>query len=542
MIDPRSNIVLTGFMGTGKSTVAQLVAQRLGMSFVDMDQIIAQRAGMTVAELFNRRGEADFRQQERSLGIELSQRRGLVIATGGGALLDQQLRQIMAASGLLICLDATPQALHQRLQSSVDRPLLQGASPEQRLLDLWQQRRPIYAQIPHHIDTTNLTLLQVVEKVLALTQADPRVFPVNTPQGPYQVQVLPGAGDLLGDLLRAHDISQRILFVSDEQVWPLHGPALMQQVSKMGFIPTTAIVPAGERFKTLDTVRLLYDRCVDAGLDRRSVIIALGGGVVTDMAGFVAATFLRGMPYIPIPSTLLGMVDASVGGKVAIDHPRGKNLIGAFYQPLLVLVDPNLLATLPSQELSCGLAEIIKAGIIGDVELIRALCPDRVLNGVRGEEVTHSSPLPLPPWRWLIERALAVKIAIVEEDPYETGRRAVLNLGHTFAHAFEVLADYALPHGLAVSIGLAAAAELAVVRGQADISIRDQIITILQRHHLLVSWAAYPASTVIEAMRQDKKRSNSRLRFVIPRAIGDVIVDDTVTEDEIEKALERIKG
>lgn len=526
MIDPRGNIVLTGFMGTGKSTVAQLVAQRLGMSFMDMDQIIAQRAGMTVSELFNLRGEADFRQQERSLGAELSQRRGLLIATGGGALLDQQLRQTMADSGLLICLDATPQALHQRLQSSVDRPLLQGASRAQRLLILWQQRRPIYAQIPHHIDTTNLTLPQVVEKVLALAQADPRVFPVNTPQGAYQVQVLLGAGDFLGDLLRAHDISQRILVVSDEQVWPLHGRDLLQQLSRMGFIPTTALVPVGERFKTLDTVRFLYDRCVDAGLDRRSAIIALGGGVVTDMAGFVAATFLRGVPYIPLPSTLLGMVDACVGGKVAIDHPRGKNLIGAFTQPLLVLVDPNLLATLPSQELSCGLAEIIKAGIIGDVELFHAL--------EEGQE--------LPPWRWLIERALAVKIAIVEEDPYETGRRAVLNLGHTFAHAFEVLADYTLPHGLAVSIGLAAAAELAVVRGQADISTRDRIITILQRHHLPVSWAAPPASVVIGAMRQDKKRSNSRSRFVIPRTIGDIVVDDTVTEDEIEKALERIRG
>lgn len=526
MIEPKGNIVLTGFMGTGKSTVAQLVARRLNMTFMDMDQIIAQRAGMTIAELFSLKGEADFRQQERSLGAELNQQSGLVIATGGGALLDQQLRQTMTSSGLVICLDASLQALHQRLQFAVDRPLLQGTGREQRLLDLWQQRRPIYAQIPYHIDTTNLTLPQVVEKVLALAQADPRVFSVNTPQGAYQVQVLPGAGDFLGDLLHAHDISRRILLVSDEQVWPLHGPALMQQVSKMGFIPTTAIVPAGERFKTLDTVRLLYDRCVDAGLDRRSAIIALGGGVVTDIAGFVAATFLRGVPYIPIPSTLLGMVDASVGGKVAIDHPHGKNLIGAFNQPLLVLADPNLLATLPPQELSCGLAEIIKAGVIGDVELFHAL---------------EEGP-GLPSWRWLIERALAVKIAIVEEDPYETGRRAVLNLGHTFAHAFEVLADYALPHGLAVSIGLAAAAELALVRGQADISTRDRIITVLQRHHLPISWAAHPASAVIGAMCQDKKRSNSRLRFIIPKTIGDVVVDDSVTEDEIEKALERIRG
>ncbi|MHB1357403.1 MAG: 3-dehydroquinate synthase [Anaerolineae bacterium] len=526
MADSRRNIILTGFMGTGKSTVAQYVAQRLGMSFVDMDQVIAQRAGMTIAELFRLRGEAAFRQQEKALGAELSLQSGLVIATGGGALLDQQLRQTMAASGLIICLDATLQALKQRLQSAVDRPLLQGDDRGKRMMDLWRQRRPIYAQISHHIDTTNLALPQVVEKVLALAQADPHVFHVNTPQGAYQVLVQPAASDSLGDLLLAHDLSQRILVVSDEQVWPLYGSAILQQVSKKGFVPTTAIVPAGERFKTLDTVRFLYDRCVDAGLDRHSVILALGGGVVTDMAGFVAATFLRGIPYIPIPSSLLGMVDASVGGKVAIDHPRGKNLIGAFNQPLLVLVDPSLLATLPSQELNCGLAEIIKAGIIGDAELFLAL-----------EEGTA-----LPPWRWLIERALAVKIAIVEEDPYETGRRAVLNLGHTFAHAFEVLADYTLPHGLAVSIGIAASTELAVIRGQVDIATRDRIISLLRRHHLPTTCAAYPVSNVIDAMRQDKKRSNSRLRFIVPRGIGDVVVDDTVTEEEIVHALERIRG
>lgn len=541
MAEPKGNIILTGFMGTGKSTVAQLVAGYLDMTFIDMDQVIAQRVGMTIAGLFSLKGEVEFRQHERSLGIELSQLSGLVIATGGGALLDQQLRQTMISSGLVICLDATPQTLRQRLQSAVDRPLLQGAGREQRLADLWQQRRPIYAQIPFHIDTTDLTLAQVVEKVLALVQANPRVFMVESPQGPYQVQLLPGAGETLGDQLRAHDISQRILIVSDEQVWPLHGPALFQHLSKAGFIPATALVPAGERFKTLDTVRSLYDRCVDADLDRRSAIIALGGGVVTDMAGFVAATFLRGVPYIPLPSTLLGMVDASVGGKVAIDHPRGKNLIGAFNQPLLVLIDPNLLATLPPQELSCGLAEIIKAGIIGDVELFDALNSDWGKNEDRGEECSRSSPL-LPPWRWLIERALAVKIAVVEADPYETGRRAVLNLGHTFAHAFEVLADYTLPHGMAVSIGLAAAAELAVVKGQADGKTRDRIIAILQRHRLPTVWAAQPASAVIGAMRRDKKRANSRLRFIIPRTIGDVVIDDTVTEDEIVNALERIRG
>jgi 3-dehydroquinate synthetase len=242
------------------------------------------------------------------------------------------------------------------------------------------------------------------------------------------------------------------------------------------------------------------------------------------MAGFAAATYLRGIPFVPIPTTLLSMVDASVGGKVAVDLPQGKNLVGAFSQPLQVLLDPGYLDTLPVNELRGGLVEIIKAGIIDDPVLFSACEAD-------GE---------LPAWRWLIEHALAVKIKAVEQDPYESGQRAVLNLGHTFGHAFEVLANYTLPHGLAVSVGLAAAAELGRIRGHCDASVCDRIISALQRRGLPVTWSGSSPGAVLAAMKHDKKRVDARLRFVLPAEIGKVVIDDSVSEPEILQSIERI--
>jgi 3-dehydroquinate synthetase len=242
------------------------------------------------------------------------------------------------------------------------------------------------------------------------------------------------------------------------------------------------------------------------------------------MAGFAAATFMRGVGLVQVPTTLLGMVDASVGGKVAVDHPRGKNLIGAFVRPLLVLLDPKSLETLPETEYRAGLAEIIKAGVIDDQALFRVF------------EMTEDQPEN----GWLIERALQVKIDVVEEDPYEKGRRAVLNLGHTFAHAFEVLADYELHHGLAVSAGMAAAAHLAELRGLCTLETRQRIVCVLQKQGLPILCPNQAPQDIYEAMQADKKRRGSTLRFILPRAIGDVIIDDKVSRREVISALERM--
>ena len=526
MTASRRNIVLTGFMGTGKSAVGRGVAQRLGRAFVDMDELIVQRAGMSIAEIFRQHGEEAFRRCERVLCEELGAQESLVIATGGGALVDPHNRELMAANGYLICLDCEVDELFRRLEGDDSRPMLWDENPQRRLVELYRSRRPAYIEVLYHLDTTSRSPGEIIEEVLGLVEAGPVAWRVATPLGSYQVHLATEGLEHLGALLRARDVGANVVLVADEHVWPLYGEALLEGLRHSRFAPTAVVLSAGERFKTLDSVRILYDRFAEAGLDRSAAVIALGGGVITDMAGFAAATFMRGVPLVPVPTTLLGMVDASIGGKVAVDHPKGKNLIGAFVQPLLVMLDPRTLETLPEVERRSGLAEVIKAGIIADRELF-----ERLESGVAASDLS-----------WMVQHAIAVKIAVVEEDPYEQGRRAVLNLGHTFAHAFEVLAGYQLHHGLAVSIGLAAAAHLAEIRGLCSSQTRERIVATLRRCSLPTSYDAHPPDVVYQAMYADKKRRGASLRFVLPREIGEVVIDGDVPEEQVFAALERIRS
>ncbi|MEA3408053.1 MAG: 3-dehydroquinate synthase [Chloroflexota bacterium] len=525
MTADRRNLVLTGYMGTGKSSVGQRVAQVLDRSFVDMDALIVEREGMSIPDIFRERGEDAFRRLERELCQELSARGGLVIATGGGTLVSAENRRPMEDGGCVICLDCAPDELVKRLGQGEGRPMLRADDPAERMRELLSARRPAYAQIPHHVDTTDLSIDQVVERVLNIFRADPTVWRVTTPTGGYQIHLHPGGLYSLGALLRIRDVRSRLVVVSDENVWPLYGEAILESLRGSCYDPAYVVVPAGEENKTLETTRTLYDRFVDANLDRGGAVVAVGGGVITDMAGFAAATFMRGIPLVQVPTTLLGMIDASVGGKVAVDHPQGKNLIGQFVTPLLVMLDPDTLKTLPEIEFRSGLAEVIKAGIIGDPELFASLESKEGARDLRG----------------MVGCALKVKIDVVEEDPYEQGRRAVLNLGHTFAHAFEVLADYGLRHGLAVSTGMVVAAHLGEIRGLCSASTRERIEACLRCHDLPITYDAQPPAAVYEAMATDKKRRGSRLRFIVPRDIGDVVIDGNVPRDQVLLALERTR-
>jgi 3-dehydroquinate synthase len=283
-------------------------------------------------------------------------------------------------------------------------------------------------------------------------------------------------------------------------------------------------VPDGEASKTLGTVRGLYDSFVDAGLDRHGAVSALGGGVVGDMAGFAAATYLRGVPFVQLPTSLLAMVDSSVGGKVAVDHPRGKNLIGAFKQPRLVIADLETLDTLPEAELGNGLAETVKAGLLGDAALFL--------------QIEERGPAPLS---WIIGRALRVKVGVVEDDPYEQGQRAILNLGHTFGHALELLSNYTLSHGGAVSVGLVAAARLSVRLGFCEPDVAPRVEGVLARLGLPTTYRGYTPTQIWQAMATDKKRRDGSLRFILFRAIGDVFVTDQVSQSDVLAVLESLR-
>ena len=308
--------------------------------------------------------------------------------------------------------------------------------------------------------------------------------------------------------------------VSNADIAEHYADIVSRSLKDEGYTPVLCLVPEGEEHKTLATVHSLYDQFVAAELDRKSPIIGLGGGVIGDMAGFAAATYLRGAPYVQIPTSLLSMVDASVGGKTAVDLPQGKNLVGAFKQPVVVIIDPEVLAGLPAAEFRSGLAEIVKHGILGDPDLFRQL------EGQGPANLTQ-----------MIADAVRVKVDVVIEDPFERGRRATLNLGHTFGHAIEQVSGYSLRHGEAVAVGTVAAARMAMALDRCDAQTASRIENCLARLELPTSASGLDLNDVYAMMFKDKKRSGRMLRFIIPQAIGDVVIIDDPGEQFVQEAL-----
>lgn len=523
------NLIITGFMGTGKSTVGAEVARRIGHRFVDMDAEIEARAGKSVARIFAEDGEAAFRRMEATLCQEQSKRQGLVIATGGGTLIDKNNCEFLASTGTIVCLACAADKLMNRLGAKTrsDRPLLSAPDRRAEIERLLEARRETYAGIPWHIDTTGLSIQEVALRVIELTGII--TLPVLFPGGEYEIHIGNGLLSHIGGALRAAGapMNGRVAVVSNPVVSPLYGDQVKEALRTGGFEPFDCSMPDGERHKTLDSVRSLYDQFINGGLDRHGTVISLGGGMTGDVAGFAAATYLRGVRSVQLPTTLLAMIDASVGGKTGVDLPQGKNLVGAFRQPALVLIDPAVLATLPDEELRCGIAETIKHGIIGNTVLF-----DELANGAMKRD-TWSGDVGVA----RIEQALRVKIGIVEEDPFEHGRRAVLNLGHTVGHALEAASGYALRHGEAVAIGIFAATRIAHDLGLAPADLIEQVKHVLQRWGLPIRSPAVSLDAVEGAMGHDKKRRGGALRWVLPRAIGDVVITDDVPNEMVRATL-----
>jgi shikimate kinase/3-dehydroquinate synthase len=521
-----SNLVLTGFMGTGKTRVGREVARRLGRPLVDMDALIEARAGKPIPRIFADDGEAAFRRMEAGLCQELSGESGLVIATGGGALIDAANRQAMMQQGVVICLTGDADEIQRRLSQAeaLGRPLLDVPDPRAEIVRLLAERQEAYAAIPWQVDTTGLSVDAVVKEVIQL--ADSVTLRVHHPGGAYPIHIGDGLLRHVGGALRATGAipGNRVAVVTNPVVGPLYGNQIEAALGVAGYRPVFCIIPDGEQHKTLDTVAALYDQLLDAELDRSCGVVSLGGGVTGDIAGFAAATFMRGVPFMQVPTTLLSMVDASVGGKVGVDLPRGKNLAGAFKQPALVVVDPNVLATLPAEEVRSGMAEAIKHGIIGAPDLFAEL-----------ESPGSTDRFDISASR--LARTLDVKIQIAEGDPFEQGRRAVLNLGHTVAHALERLSAFSLRHGEAVAIGMVAAARISAEIGWAEASLPGRIEAALTAWRLPVRCPPFTVEEICEAMVHDKKRRGRTLRWILPHAIGHVEIADDVPSQVVISVL-----
>jgi shikimate kinase/3-dehydroquinate synthase len=536
-LDGRS-VVMVGLMGAGKTTIGRRLAARLGLAFVDADQEIEQAAGCSVAELFDRFGEQEFRVGERRVIARVLGGAQAVVATGGGAVTDETTRRLIRERAVSVWLRCPLPSLVRRVSGRGHRPLLRGADVGATLERLLAERRGHYAEADVTVDCGEDNAETTTQMVLAALAGsrDPRRVHVTLARAPYDVVIGEGligrAGGLLGPLLA----QRRCMVVTDETVAALHLPTLLASLAEAGIEAVPVIVPAGEASKRLEIFGRVVDAMLDAGVERRTTVVAFGGGVVGDLAGFAAATTLRGLPFVQIPTTLLAQVDSSVGGKTGINAAAGKNLVGAFHQPVAVLADIDVLSTLPARELRAGYAEIAKAGLIGDSALFGWL--ER--NGtavVAGDRQALAEA---------VERACAFKAAVIADDEREErgeDGRALLNLGHTFGHALETELgfDGRLLHGEAVAVGCVLAFALSARLGHCRNADVERVAAHMRAVGLPDGLEAlamrFSAAALIAHMTRDKKMRDGRLTFILAHAIGHAFTDRSVTDADVRALL-----
>ncbi len=356
-------------------------------------------------------------------------------------------------------------------------------------------------------------------------------IPVTLPENSYEILIAPGGLKHIGTEISSLKLGKKVLVISNPEIFSHYGETVLTSLESAGFEVFTHLIPAGEAYKTLDSIAKIYDTALDYRLERSSTMLALGGGVIGDMTGFAAATWLRGINFVQVPTTLLAMVDASIGGKTGVNHPEGKNLIGAFYQPRLVLIDPNVLRTLPDREFRAGMAEIIKYGVIWDRELF-----DRLEGATGIDNYDLIDPQLL---QTIITKSCQAKADVVGKDEKEAGLRAILNYGHTIAHAVESLTGYtSINHGEAVAMGMVAAGKLAVKLGMWQQEEADKQEKLIAKAGLQTELPILDAKSVLDTLTTDKKVKDGKVRFILPTEIGKVEISDRVTGELIKEILE----
>jgi shikimate kinase / 3-dehydroquinate synthase len=532
------SIVLVGLMGAGKTSIGRRLAARLALPFRDADQEIELAAGCTIPELFARYGEAAFRDGERRVIRRLLAGDPTVVAFGGGAFMDPQTREITRSEATSVWLRCTLPTLVRRVATRDNRPLLNGRDREETLRGLMEIRYPIYAEADVIVDCGDEPPDYTTASVLqALTEWKPaRRLHVVLPSTSYDVVIGDNLLSRAGALLAPRLPQKRAVVVTDRNVAALHLRTLLAGLAGTAIIASTIVVNGGEACKTMETYQDILDQMLESRVERRTAVIALGGGVVGDLAGFAAATTLRGLPFIQIPTTLLSQVDSSVGGKTGVNTRHGKNLVGAFYQPRMVLADTATLGTLPPRELRAGYAEIAKAGLIGDAAFF-AWCERHGQGVVDGDREAQAEA---------IKRACAFKASVVGDDEREekpNDGRALLNLGHTFGHALEAEYGYdgGLLHGEGVAVGLGLAFKLSARLGLCPQADAERVIAHVSAVGLPADLSMlnrrFSAATLIGHMRRDKKMRDGALHFVLARGIGQALTSSDVPPDAVVDLL-----
>jgi shikimate kinase/3-dehydroquinate synthase len=541
-------VVLVGLSGTGKSSVARLAANVLGWELVDTDARIEQETGRSIPEIFRSDGESSFRSIEAAVMRGGLARGNAVIATGGGAVIDPVIwaDDLLGRDDVLVVwLDASPRRLVERLRaqaaaegSKADRPLLEG-DPLARISAMREQRAAMYGRSDVALDVENHgpeAIASMIVELARLGNGNEVCSELQVESATSTIRVGLGGRTRLAQLIGTRwPRAQQIWVVTDQNLAPHVGTVVDGMRAQAGIPVNVLAVPPGEGSKSLKGVSTLYDWMLGGGVERNDVAVALGGGMVGDLTGFAAATVLRGIGLVQVPTTLLAMVDSSVGGKTGINHRAGKNLIGAFYQPPEVVIDPELLATLPPRELRSGWAEIVKHAVI---EPSTPGGNPPVLLDVLERNVDALNNGRQPLLAWLIGRNVVLKAAVVAADEREAGIRALLNLGHTIGHGIEA-AGYALLHGEAVAVGMRAAFRIAVSMGLADESQATRTTHLLEAFSLPTTAHANPA-LVREKMASDKKKESGKQKWVLPVREGGVRIVTDVPDELIERALAEV--
>ncbi|SFU95736.1 3-dehydroquinate synthase [Pseudoduganella namucuonensis] len=518
-------------MGAGKTTIGRLLARKLGLQFVDSDHEIEARTGASIPWIFEIEGEPSFRRREAEVIRDLTAQQGIVLATGGGAILDPDSRALLRERGTVIYLRASVSSILQRTAHDKNRPLLQTADPRKKLEELMLQREPLYEEMAHIvIDTGRPNVQSMVHTILnqldvlacqaasnCVTQAQPSMseqttilLNVDLGERSYPISIGPG---LLNDgaLLARHAVGNKVAIVTNTTVAPLYLDTVRDALRANGKEVIEIILPDGEEYKNWASLMQVFDSLLAHKADRKTTLLALGGGVIGDLTGYAAASYMRGVDFIQVPTTLLSQVDSSVGGKTGINHPLGKNMIGAFYQPRVVIADTSSLETLPDRELSAGLAEVIKHGAIIDAEFFDWIEAniDKLVGRDKGALA------------YAIARSCEIKADVVRQDEREGGLRAILNFGHTFGHAIEAGLGYGeWLHGEAVGCGMVMAADLSQRMGYIDAETVERLRALVAAAGLPVAAPDLGAERWLELMEVDKKNEGGAIKFILLKPLG----------------------
>lgn len=503
---PGVRVYLSGPMGSGKSTVARVVADLLGTEALDLDARVEALVGASIPAIFAERGERAFRALEREALKTLPPEAG-VVSLGGGTLVDDDTRQRLLREGIVVTLTASPSVLAARVGSGEGRPLL-GADPRADLERILEHRADAYAEAHAVIDTSTLDPEEIAAQIVAVRNLAPIVVPLGTRT--YCVEVGRGARHRVGLRAAEHAQGEAVLVFDGEADRPWAGDCI-RSLTLASKPPIEVKLPGDEAHKDIQSVERIWDAALEAEVDRRAIVIGVGGGVIGDLTAFAASTLLRGVALGQIPTTLLSMVDSSVGGKTGFNRPRGKNLVGTFHQPKFVLCDVETLSTLPRAERVAGLAEVVKSAWLDSEESVAMLERDAEALLQGDEDATIAA----------VRMSVLLKARIVHEDERESGRRMLLNLGHTVGHALEAAAEYrGLRHGEGVALGMIAAMRVADRLAGGRARETERLTRLLARLGLPTDLDHRLNTRVLDFIGSDKKRRGEQIHFVIPRAPG----------------------